>query len=891
MGLPHMKEKKMGDFRKNHNVQNSTESTSAYKRAQAKIAQAKMQELTGLDLSVQFRNDKDRLITIPSEISELTSLTYLNLGGNKLREVPISISELRGLTELILYGNELSTLPNFIGELTNLTELILYGNLLLEVPECIKNLPKLSVLNLGVNQLDFVPYFLGELTNLKVLNLGNNQLMEVPKILGNLRNLKTLNLGGNQLTEVPEFIYKLLNLCELDLYGNNLQELPEFLGRSTHLTKLILGSNQLKEIPSFIANLPNLEILHLNNNPIENPPFEILNLKQGQANLNNIRSYFRQIEIQGIARLYEAKLLILGEAGAGKTTFAKKLTNPNYQLDTQEASTEGIDVSHIEFPLPDGNSFRINIWDFGGQEIYHATHQFFLTARSLYTLVSDTRKEDTDFHYWLNAVELLSDNSPLLIIPNEKQGRPHQINERQLRGQFTNLEKVLPTDLATNRDLDQILKEIQHQITNLPHVGTPLPKTWVKVRRALEDESRPYIPATEFYALCDTHGFKQQRDKEQLSGFLHDLGVHLHFQNDPLLKRWVILQPEWGTTAVYNALDNDQVRKNFGHFSRQDLASIWHEPTYADMQDELLQLMINFKLCYRVPHTHHHYIAPQLLEPNPPDYSWEADHNLQLRYRYEFMPKGILTRFIVALHQHIEGQRLVWKTGVVLAKDNTRAEVIEFYNQKEIQIRVTGNFPCDLLTIVVHQLDDIHRTFKRLKVTKLVPCNCVTCAENPTPHFYPFDNLRERLTHGRERVECQKPPYEMVAVRPLLDNVFGQSWARQERRDIFSDARLLDEAGMLFGEVRVTLLSCEGFGSNQQLSAIFADPRLKTWQVTLPEANSAGERVDFVLDYLRDKENAHGENSLVLFLQVLSERSSAGDASRGRLEDLLQRLA
>ena len=34
------------------------------------------------------------------------------------------------------------------------------------------------------------------------------------------------------------------------------------------------------------------------------------------------------------------------------------------------------------------------MWDFGGQEIYHATHQFFLTRRSLYVLVDDTRKDD-----------------------------------------------------------------------------------------------------------------------------------------------------------------------------------------------------------------------------------------------------------------------------------------------------------------------------------------------------------------------------------------------------------------------------------------------------------------------------------------------------------------
>ena len=50
------------------------------------------------------------------------------------------------------------------------------------------------------------------------------------------------------------------------------------------------------------------------------------------------------------------------------------------------------------------------------KEIYHETHQFFLTERSLYALVADTRAENTDFYHWLDVVELLSNNSPSLTI-------------------------------------------------------------------------------------------------------------------------------------------------------------------------------------------------------------------------------------------------------------------------------------------------------------------------------------------------------------------------------------------------------------------------------------------------------------------------------------------
>ena len=58
----------------------------------------------------------------------------------------------------------------------------------------------------------------------------------------------------------------------------------------------------------------------------------------------------------------------------------------------------------------------------------------------------------------MKVAELLSDNSPILIIKNEKQERQCELNERQLRGEFSNLKEVLATNLATNRGLAEIKK-------------------------------------------------------------------------------------------------------------------------------------------------------------------------------------------------------------------------------------------------------------------------------------------------------------------------------------------------------------------------------------------------------------------------------------------------
>jgi internalin A len=696
----------------------------------AVIEKAKESGQTALDLPYK------KIEVLPEEISQLTNLTYLDLRFNQLTALPESIGQLTNLTYLYLFHNGLTALPESIGQLTNFVCFYLFNNKLTALPESIGQLTNLISLRVNHNKLTVLPESIGQLTNLTSLDLSYNRLMTLPESIGQLTNLISLDLQYNQLTELPESIGRLNKLEELRLYSNNLTGIP----------------------PEVLA-------------------------KGGLA----VVDYYRQRLEEQTDYIYEAKLIVIGEGGAGKTSLANKLIDIDYQLKVEgsgnpEKSTEGIDVLRLNFLHPSGNPFRINIWDFGGQEIYHATHQFFLTKRSLYLLVADTRQDNTDFNYWLEVIELLSDASPALIIKNEKQDRLCEVNENQLRGRFTNLEKILPTNLATNRGLPEILTAIQHHISQLPHIGTPLPKTWVRVRQALESDQRNYITQQEFLNLCDVHGFKRRQDKLQLSGYLHDLGVCLHFQDDPILKNWIILKPEWGTTAVYRVLDTKAVQKALGHFTQTDLALIWADDKYYDMRDELLQLMMRFKLCYEIPYRPKTYIAPQLLSPNQPSYSWNDSDNLILRYQYEFMPKGIITRFSVEMHRLIDGD-LIWKDGVILTHNNAHAEIIENHYHKEIRIRIFGRIKKNLLESIRYEFSKIHDSYgDRLRYQEFIPCNCSVCKGSQNPHFYPLKRLEERLKNRRDTIECDIS-YEMILVRNLIDDVMerGLSKSRADR--------------------------------------------------------------------------------------------------------------
>ncbi|OUL26450.1 GTPase [Nostoc sp. RF31YmG] len=748
--------------------------TTTPQRVREKIQEAREKQLKELDLSNDWlaKEDKHKLTEIPAEVFELEWLEVLNLNGNQITTIPEAITRLQNLTQLSLRRNRIATIREIITDLKNLTQLDLGDNQLITIPEAITHLQNLTQLSLSRNGITTIRTVITRLQNLTHLNLSHNQITTIPKAITDLQNLTSLNLSDNRITTILEAITDLQNLTSLNLSDNRITTIPEAITRLQNLTQLDLSDNRITTIPEAITRLQNLTQLDLSHNPIQKPPLEVL--KKG---IGAIRDYFRQLEAEGTDYLYEAKLLIVGEGGAGKTTLAKKIEYPNYQL-KEEGSTKGIEVIQWRFPIDNGRAFRVNIWDFGGQEIYHATHQFFLTKRSLYALVADNRKEDTNFYYWLNVVELLSDNSPVIIIKNEKQDRPREINEPQLRGRFTNLKETLATNFANNRGLSEVLREIKHYITSLPHIGTALPKTWVRVREALENEPRNYIRLDEYLQICQENGFTLHKDKLQLSNYLHDLGVCLHFQDDPILNNTVILKPKWGTDAVYKVLDDKQVIRNLGEFTWKDLQNIWQEEEYATKQGELLQLMINFKLCYEIPNNPKTYIAPQLLTEKQPDYPWNKDHNIILRYTYDFIPKGLITQLIVAMHGSINEQKYVWRSGVILSQENTKAEVIEYYDNREIKIRVAGLHKRDLLTRVTYELDKIHSSYKQLKFNKLIPCNCSKCKNQQQPHFYKFENLRNRIANQKYDVECDRS-YEKVNVLGLIDDIMDRSQLTQ----------------------------------------------------------------------------------------------------------------
>ena len=110
-----------------------------------------------------------------------------------------------------------------------------------------------------------------------------------------------------------------------------------------------------------------------------------------------------------------------------------------------------------------------------------------------------------------------------------------------------------------------------------------------------------------------------------------------------------------------------------------------------------------FEICYDLPTGG--YLAPGLLPVDRLDYPWRSTaQDLYFEYRYKFMPKGMLTRFIVKRHRDIYGRKdsqpIHWRHGVLLDYAETRALVQERYFENKITIRLEGTNQKRFLDII-----------------------------------------------------------------------------------------------------------------------------------------------------------------------------------------------
>ncbi|MCS5693973.1 ADP-ribosylation factor-like protein [Cyanobium sp. FGCU-6] len=729
-----------------------------------------------------------------SSLAALKKLTYLGLGANGISDTGVaSLTELKQLRSLDLWGNGIGELG--VAELLrlpHLNDLSLWGNQLGD--EAASSIASLA----GIISLD-----------LKYNNFGD----DCASHLARMCLLEFLDLEGNNIGDAgAASLASLTNLNYLSLRRNKIgDEGVVSLGKLTQLRSLDLAHNYINNIEPLteLSNLTSLRIAEGNLLTYHSP--EIVSKGDG-----GLLRYLQQAKLQGLDHLYEAKVLILGEGGAGKTSLLRRLFCKEMDLPTEDESTKGIDIHQHKFTGSQGYPFCLNVWDFGGQQIYHATHQFFLTKRSLYILVDDTRNDsknvhDDGFKYWLEVIEVLSDRCPVIIFQNEKSNRSKLIDEAGIKGRFPNVIGIYRGNLSHSNAAYTLEQAIRLKVQELPHVGDPIPAQWVKVRLMLEEikQDKAYISQAEYLEIYSKYLKEDHAEALKLSEYFHDLGVYLHYQDHPLLSRTLFLQNSWVTEAVFKVLDDEATKARNGYFSLFDCHQIWADQIYSDMHLELLTIMEKFELCYKVPGWKTNtWLAPQLLPPSTPEHfqAWSQPNDLVRTYEYDFLPKGMISRLMVRMHRFVCDPNLSWTSGAFFEQGSTKLLAqISSDSGRAIELRARGPDHKRLLNVIASDLDELNATFLGLrgKVRILVPCMCKQCQASINPHRFNISMLDRAKASGVESVQCGNS-FQYVDVLLLMDGLSYESLPISKSKATFSD---FDRPALQERTIRIFLAS------------------------------------------------------------------------------------
>jgi internalin A len=675
--------------------------------------------------------------------AKATRAKKLQLNSLGLRRLPESIAQLPQLTHLDLSSNKLSSLPESIGQLTRLTELFVLGNRLTSLPESIGQLTRLKLVLLQNNQLMSLPESIGQLKSLTLLFFNHNELTLLPESLGHLTQVTHLFLGHNRLTSVPEPIAQLESLEFLDLTDNQLTSLPDLtLGRLTRLIQLDLSKNDLATLPQSLRAMKSLRYLYLHDNPRLHLPRSVLGKSlEERRNAQDIPRarvildyYFRTRLDKERRPLREAKLILVGRGEVGKTSLVRRLVENKFSR--REDRTQGIRITHWPLTINRGEVISMHVWDFGGQEIMHATHQFFLTDRSVYLLVLDGRagQQEVEADYWLRLISSFAPESPVLVVLNKIQKDPFDLNRRALQEKFPQVQGFIETDcdnptaksqsVAKGLGIDDLRKAIVRVTNHLPDLRAPFPSSWFEIKEALSKTKKNYLAFDEYRALCAKLGETDEDAQGSLAAHLHRLGIALNFREDRRLRETHVLNPHWVTEGIYALLNSSRLATRKGELRLADLKTELDPKQYPKkMHQFVIDLMEKFELCFSFPKGDR-YLIPELLDEQQPKAAEKFDPAtcLNFQYHYPVIPAGLLPRFIV--RTHVLSGKYRWRTGVILAFEGNTALVKADLQDRKIFISISGptrEGRRRMLAMIREDFDSIHRDIQHLDPAEMVP--------------------------------------------------------------------------------------------------------------------------------------------------------------------------
>jgi internalin A len=370
---------------------------------------------------------------------------------------------------------------------------------------------------------------------------------------------------------------------------------------------------------------------------------------------------------------------------------------------------------------------RLNTWDFGGQELYRITHQFFFSRRALYLLVWRPREgiEENAIEGWLRRIKLrVGFEARIIVVATyADEGRNPEIDFRDLQKRFPDtLVGHSSIDSKSGSGIAQLTESIAVAASGLPQMGEKISKRWIAARDEVLARPEPQIEYDDFVATCARHQLLPSETRT-LVRLLHDLGHLIHYGDDDGLRNIVVLKPEWLTKAIGYVLEDRETRAAGGVLDHRRLAEIWENTAPSDRYPAryhpyFLRLMEKFDVSYRLPDDANASLVAQLVSHNRPPLPWDspayADSTARVLVLYVQMSDvapGLVAWATVRNHRFSAG--LNWRSGVFLRHGQYASEALielDRANPRRLRIEVRAASPDYFFSIVRDSVEDLLKT-------------------------------------------------------------------------------------------------------------------------------------------------------------------------------------
>ncbi len=656
---------------------------------------------------------------------------FLDLAFWGLTELPEVLTEMCWVEELNLtieYEEDMMSCEIDFSNKNNISILRAMNQLLrFSLPHNIDDISFLEGLkqlnSLRLSVIDIIDFsVLKDLVQLQSLGLNGDCVNDISFLEG-LRQLNILDFSGSKINDISS-LQTLEKLTILHLAHNQIKDISQ-LQNLKNLTILTLTDNQVTDV-SALKNLKQITFLNLSKNHIQHIPKEIY--EQGNC-AKDLFSYWQELESSQKTTNTQLKIMFLGNGCTGKTTLLHWFIDDAFKDIGLASRTHGIFIKPIKLCK---DNVLGNFWDFGGQEVYHATHRLFLGRRTLYILVWATETPETENElrhppqYWLDMIADIADKnerSRVLIVQNLFDNKVAQnvltndeLTDYAARGLDIT---TMSVDAKEGDDIDIFKANVEsHAKKLLDKYKEELPETWVNIRTKVaerRENKEKTLNFGDFEQICAD--CKLTGDPSVILGYLHRAGEVFYYPNQ--FNNQIILDQEWALKAVYSVLKNTNKEQFNRPFKLNLLIDVWQKED-NELTVEDAKIFLNFMLSNQIMFStekhnplndENEFVIPQLLMDSLP-IGVKSNKNrpdaLIYRIDYAFLHRDIIERFIVNTAQFSK-DKAYWKNGVFIEFNNAFAivEVLRENDKNKINIDCFGINKMDLLMKIREEFNKI----------------------------------------------------------------------------------------------------------------------------------------------------------------------------------------